>query len=158
MLGFDKHTHAFDPATLPIFVHTLHDAEAFGLVQQIWEHNSRYVMLDAANHKELMRFVFNEPGCVVWLERNQGRTDAFELVLLWDDKGDKQGVSEVYVLLPGISEASTSDDKRIKSLLGAILTTPAVVPVNAARQQQATGKGATEATQPPAAQDKKQIS
>jgi len=130
MLGFgDKHTHV-DPTTLPIFVHSVQSKEAFELAQKVWENNLRYVMLDAANHKELMRFAFNDPACVVWLERDQARLDSFELVLLWDAEGKKENVSEVYVLASQTTEAVVGDDARVKSLLSAVLTSPAIVPVN----------------------------
>lgn len=131
MLGFgDKHEHRVDPTTLPIFVHALKSAEAFGLAQKVWENNARYLMLDTGNRKELLRFVFADPPCVVWLERDQGRNDAFELVLLWDKKGDKQDVSEVYTLSPSTEAGSVGDDTRVKNLLNAILASPSIVPVN----------------------------
>ena len=131
MLGFgDKHTHSVDPTTLPIFVHALQSKEAFDVAQKVWENNSRYIMLDAANRKELLRFVFNEPACVVWLERDQGRQDTFELVLLWEPaEAKKEGVSEVYVI-SAQSTQPVGDDARAKSLLSAILSSPAIVPVN----------------------------
>ena len=129
MLGFGEKHHTVDPTTLPIFVHALQSAEAFDLARKVWENNGRYVMLDAANHKELLRFVFNEPACVVWLERDQGRQDTFELVLLWDSDGKKEEVSEVYVIATQTA-GLVGDDARAKSLLTAILTSPAIVPVN----------------------------
>jgi len=134
MLGFgDKH-HSIDPTTLPIFVHALQSAEAFDLAQKVWENNGRYVILDQSNHKELLRFVFADPACVVWLERDQGRTDTFELILLWDSEGKKEDVTEVYVL-SALAGVAIGDDSRVKSLLGAILASPSIVPVNANQSQ-----------------------
>jgi hypothetical protein len=131
MLGFgEKHTHSVDPTTLPIFVHALQSTEAFDLARKVWDNNGRYVMLDAPNRKELLRFVFNDPACVVWLEHDQDRQDAFELVLLWDNTtGKKEGVSEVYTISTQAA-GPIGDDARAKSLLSAILTSPAIVPVN----------------------------
>jgi hypothetical protein len=127
MLGFgEKDTHAIDPTTLPIFVHVLQSASAFEIAQKVWQENVRYVMADQANRKELLRFVFNDPKCIVWVGRDQGRTDTFELVFLWDAKGKALDISEVYVLSGG--EAAIGDDSRIKSLLGTILAAPAIVP------------------------------
>lgn len=129
MLGFgEKHAHV-DPTTLPIFVHAVQSREAFDLAQKVWDNNGRYLMQDAGNHKELLRFAFNDPACVVWLERDQGRQDTFELVLLWDGDGKKENVSEVYVISASTA-TSIGDDARAKSLLSAILTSPAIVPVN----------------------------
>lgn len=129
MLGFSgKNAHTVDPTTLPIFVHALQSKEAFDAAVKVWQNNSRYVMLDVANRKELLRFVFNDPACVVWLGRDQGRQDTFELVLMWDAEGDKQDVSEVYVLTTQTAGV-IGDDKRVKSLLSAIAASPAVIPV-----------------------------
>jgi hypothetical protein len=130
MLGFgDKSAHSVDPTTLPIFVHAIQSADAFSLAQKVWENNIRNAIQDATNRKELMRFVFSQPDCVVWLERDQGRTDTFELVLMWDNEGDKKDVTEVYVI--SMADSPAGDDSRAKSLLNAILTSPATVPVNA---------------------------
>jgi hypothetical protein len=131
MLGFgEKHGNGLDPTTLPIFVHALQSKEAFDLAGKVWENNGRYVMLDNGNRKELLRFVFNDPPCVVWLGRDQGRQDTYELILLWGENGDKkQTVTEVYILTAQ-SAAPVGDDARVKSLLSAILTSPSIVPVD----------------------------
>lgn len=127
MLGFgEKHEHSVDPTTLPIFVRALQSAEAFNLAHKVWQVNARYVMADSANRKELLRFVFNDPTCVVWLERDQGRTDTYELILLWDAKGKELDVSEVFVI--SNNGATVGDDARVKSLLETILASPAIVP------------------------------
>jgi hypothetical protein len=127
MLGFGEKHHSVDPTTLPIFVHALQSAEAFDLVQKVWENNSRYVMTDSSNRKELMRFAFSQPACVV--------SDTFELILLWDEKGDKQDVSEVYVI-SALAGMTVGDDSRVKNLLNAILTSPSIMPVNANKPAQ----------------------
>jgi len=134
MLGFgDKHGHTVDPTTLPIFVHALQSAEAFDLARKVWENNGRYAVQDATNRKELMRFVFSQPSCIVWLGRDQGRTDTFELILLWDAAQDGQeGVTEVYVIATA-ADNPVGDDSRAKRLLSATLASPAIVPVNGGR-------------------------
>jgi hypothetical protein len=142
MLGFGEKHHALDPATLPIFVHALQSNDAFETAHKVWENNGRYIMQDASNRKELLRFVFSDPACVVWLERDQGRQDTFELVLLWDAAGKKENVSEVYVI-SAQTAGLVGDDARAKSLLSAILTSPAIVPVtsnNAATPPVQTGQ------------------
>ncbi|HEX8762788.1 MAG TPA: hypothetical protein VF733_03435 [Candidatus Saccharimonadales bacterium] len=152
MLGFgDKHEHSVDPTTLPIFVHAVQSVEAFGLAEKVWQANGRYVMLDADNRKELLRFVFNDPKCVVWLERDQGRQDTYELILLWDAKGKEVDVSEVYVISNVGSPAG--DDSRLKSLLATVLASPALVP--ASRQSGQTGQTATPISTPNQAQNGK---
>lgn len=131
MLGFgDKHGHSVDPTTLPIFVHAIQSTEAFTQAQKVWENNIRYVIQDVTNHKELMRFVFSQPSCVVWLERDQGRIDTFELILMWDvADATKEDVTEVYVI-SAANDVPVGDDSRAKGLLSAILASPAIVPVN----------------------------
>jgi len=148
MLGFgEKHGHGIDPTTLPIFVHALQSKEAFDLAGKVWDNNGRYVMLDTGNRKELLRFVFNDPACVVWLGRDQGRQDTYELILIWGESDDKKpGVSEVYLLTPQTA-APVGDDARAKSLLSAILTSPSIVPVNPDRAN--TGANAGSAASAP---------
>lgn len=131
MLGFgEKKNRSIDPATLPIFVHSLQTTEAFALAEKVWSANGRYIMLDPGNQKELIRFVFSDPPCIVWLGRDQGRADTFELVLMWDAAGDKQDVTEVYVISSQQNNTKVGDDTRAKSLLSAVLTSPSIVPVN----------------------------
>jgi hypothetical protein len=135
MLGFGDRQEHIDPTKLPIFVHSIQSAEAFGLAQKVWETNGRNVISDPANHKELMRFVFSQPTCIVWLQRDQGRSDTFELVLMWEAKEKEENVTEVYVIA-ALAGTTIGDDSRAKSLLSAILASPATVPVN---QQPAPG-------------------
>ncbi len=134
MLGFgDKQGH-IDPTKLPVFVHAIESADAFTLANKVWQNNARYVILDPTNHKELMRFVFSQPTCVVWLQRDQDRIDTYELVLMWEGKARDAGVTEVYVISTG--SAPVGDDSRAKSLLSAILASPAIVPVNQGQASQ----------------------
>lgn len=133
MLGFgDKQGH-IDPTKLPIFVHAIQSADALTLATKVWDNNARYVIFDPTNKKELMRFVFTQPTCVVWLQRDQNRIDTYELVLMWEGKEKAENVTEVYVISAG-SEV-VGDDSRAKSLLSAILASPAIVPVNQTQPQ-----------------------
>jgi hypothetical protein len=137
MLGFgDKQEH-IDPTKLPVFVHSIQSADAFMLAQKVWENNGRYVIADPTNRKELMRFVFSQPTCIVWLQRDQDRSDTFELVLMWEGKEKEENVTEVYVIA-ALAGQTIGDDSRAKSLLSAILASPAIVPVNQ-QQPQAPG-------------------
>ena len=128
-------------ATLPIFVHALQSQEAFALAQNVWTNHARYVLVDGVNNKELLRFVFENPHCVVWLERDQGRQDTFELVLVWDHETVKEVVSEVYVLSLQSTPHVIGDDTRVKSLLQAILTTPSIVAVTNRQSPAANQRG-----------------
>jgi hypothetical protein len=112
-------------------VHAIQSAEAFVLAQNVWQHNARSLVLDAPNRKECLRFVFSNPTCVVWLQRDQGRTDTFELILLWEGNDPAQEkITEVYVIaMPQAESPPAGDDTRAKSLLTSILASPATVPV-----------------------------
>lgn len=115
-----------DPTKLPIFVHSVESKAAFELCNKVWEANRRNVLTDSTNRKDFLRFVFTNPACVVWIQRDINRSDTFELILLWE--GQKEDVTEVYVV--SRREGSPlGDDTRLKSLLTAILSMPAVVPV-----------------------------
>jgi hypothetical protein len=116
-----------DPNKLPIFVHSIESREAFGLCDRAWEANKRGVLTDSTNRKDFLRFVFTNPACVVWIQRDLNRSDTFELILIWE--GKKEDITEVYVVSSREGNA-LGDDARIKSLLTAILSMPAVVPVN----------------------------
>lgn len=117
-----------DTDTLPIFVHAIQSAEAFALAQKVWQTNAHALRVDAANQKELMRFSFTQPACVVWLQRDQGRSDTFELILMWDSPGEAV-LTEVYVV-SALAGMLVGDDTRAKELLNAILTMPSVVPAD----------------------------
>jgi hypothetical protein len=127
MLGFGDKGHQVDPTKLPILLHVVQSAEAFAVAEKIWQTNGRNMLLDAQNHKELLRFVFANPACVAWLQRDQGRTDTFELILMWDNK-ETDDITEVYVL--GNNPTPVGDASRAAGLLQAMLASPATVPVN----------------------------
>lgn len=127
MRGFGSKDHHIDPTKLPILVHAVESADAFALCQKVWQANHRSRLADAANQKEFLRFVFSNPACVVWLQHDLGRTDAFELILMWE--GKKEDVTEVYAISWRDNATPQGDDTRTKSLLTAILSMPAVVPV-----------------------------
>ena len=130
MLGFgDKHDNHVDPTKLPIFVHSLQNNDTLALAQKVWDANNRYLLLDPANNKELLRFVFADPACVIWLQRDQGRTDTFEFILIWDAIGDKDQITEVYVISAAAGEP-VGTIERPSSLLQTVLSSAATVPVN----------------------------
>lgn len=119
-----------DPTKLPIFVHSIESEEAFGLCRKVWEANKRNVLTDSTNRKDFLHFVFTNPACVVWMQRDMNRGDTFELILMWE--GKKEDITEVYVV-SSREGTPLGDDSRVKSLLTAILSMPAVVPVSGAK-------------------------
>jgi hypothetical protein len=116
-----------DATEFPILVHNLQSAAAFGLAQKVWQSNARSAMPDPANGKDRMRFAFANPECVVWLQRDQGRQDSFELILMWGATV-ASGMAEVYVLANAVG-VPVGDDSRANNLLQGILASPAVTPV-----------------------------
>ena len=125
MFGLRRETK--QEGALPIFVHSLQSAVAFDLAQKVWQVNIGIMRSDVANGKEFERFVFSNPECVAWLQRDIGRTDTFELILVWSKKD--VGLTEVYSI-SAIANAALGDDTRARQLLEKMLVTPATVPVN----------------------------
>ncbi|HEV2403031.1 MAG TPA: hypothetical protein VGS08_02415 [Candidatus Saccharimonadales bacterium] len=113
---------------LPVLVSVLQDRETFRLTGKLWDLNSRNVRVSEANHKEFLRFGLMEAKEAVWLERDQGRTDAFELILTWVE-GDIR-YFDVYAVVPGSGGVGSGDTAYAKQLLEALLTTPATLPVD----------------------------
>jgi hypothetical protein len=105
---------------LVVQVHAAAEAEAFAMAKKLWDENSRIVHADQATGKEYLRFLYAQLKCVVWLQRDIGRTDIFELIVRWET-----GMHEVYVVGPG--PQPTGDITRPKALLTSMLTTPSVV-------------------------------
>lgn len=125
MFGQGKQTH-IDSKKLSVFVHDVRVTETHDLCQKVWETNARNIVQDQANKKDLLRFVFSNPTCIVWLQRDIGQTDSSEMVLLWDDAAGEP-ITEVYVVSKPESEPR-GDSTRATQLLNAILSSPATVP------------------------------
>lgn len=130
MLGFGDKGHQVDPTKLPIILHVLQNTEAFALADKIWQANIRNILIDAPNRKDLLRFVFTNPACVAWLQRDQDRSDSFELILMWDNE-KTDDITEVYVI--GNNPTPVGNASRAVQLLQAMLASPATVPVNYAQ-------------------------
>jgi len=109
-----------DTDKLTVQVHVVASAEAFQLGQKIWSENARTVRTDIAAGKEFMHFVYANPTCVVWLQRELARPTHLELIVRWKD-----GVHEVYVIQN--SAPPTGNDQRLIELLHSMLTVPSVV-------------------------------
>ncbi|HEX7963348.1 MAG TPA: hypothetical protein VF466_02035 [Candidatus Saccharimonadales bacterium] len=119
MFGFKRKTPAADK--LSVQVHVVGSAEAFGLCEKIWAENQRTLRQDPATRKEFLHFAYANPKCVVWLQRDPGRHQLYELVVHWaaDD------MYEVYVVLN--TPQPDGDDTRAKQLLNSVLSTPSIV-------------------------------
>jgi hypothetical protein len=117
MFGMD---HKNETVKLGVQVYALSSEEAFGLAQKIWDENARTMRLEERTRKEFLRFGYANPKCVVWLQRDQGRTDTFELIVGWfHDKSH-----EVFTITSG---QPTGNVERAKAILTSMLTTPSVV-------------------------------
>ena len=118
MFGLSKSESQSDKLTVQ--VHVVTDEEGFKLAQKIWDENARTLRIDPATHKEFLHFGYANPKSVVWMQRDQGRTDIFELVVRWEvDK-----THEVFILTGGQSAGKID---RAKAILNSMLTTPSVV-------------------------------
>lgn len=115
--------------SLPVSVHVVRSAEAFAAAQRVWEVNARMVYADPSSGKEVLHFRLLNPDTIIWLERDAGRKDAFELVMSWEE--NKRAMADVIVLLPGPEQVG--DDAFAKKVFAALLTAPATVPLVAAK-------------------------
>jgi hypothetical protein len=118
MFGIGKTDSKSDK--LSVQVHAVTADEPFGLAQKLWDENAAHVQLDELSGKEYLHFAYTNPACVVWFQRDRGRTDEFELIVRWESTK----TYEVYVLSKG---APTGNAERAKALLNSMLTTPSVV-------------------------------
>ena len=129
MLGMgrsqDRQQHA---DRLPVLVEIIQNRVTFALAQKIWDLNARYVRRGAANHKEFLRFGMVDSKQAVWLERDTGRRDAFELILTWWENGAQ--FADIYAIIPAPGAGSSGDDTYAKQVLDALLSAPATLPVD----------------------------
>jgi hypothetical protein len=108
---------------LNVQVHTAVSNTCFGTAQKIWGENMRSLKIDEVLGKEMMHFAYASPRCTVWLERDRGRVNAFELIVRWQDSG----VYEVYTIVRG-DEGANATHGRLQELLHSVLTVPSIVP------------------------------
>lgn len=120
MFGLGKNDNHIDKLTVQ--VHVLSSREAYQLTSRLWNENARTLHLDEHTHKEFLHFGYANPKCVVWLQRDQGRSNPFELIVRWED--DK--THEVFVISDTANETS-GDDTRAKAILNSMLITPSIV-------------------------------
>lgn len=132
MLGFGQNSK---PKTdrLPVLVEIIQNRNTFALAQKVWDLNGRYIRRGAGNRKEFLRFGMVESKQAVWLERDAGRTDAFELILTWWDNGTQ--FADVYAVVPSPGGGVSGDDTYAKQVLDALLTAPATLPVDTGTEQ-----------------------
>jgi hypothetical protein len=120
MFGLTKKDPSSDK--LNVRVHVNANAEAFNLATKIWNENLRTLRFDQATRKEFLHFGYANPKCVVWLQRDKGRVDVFELVVRWET--DK--TYEVFVISDPAPKP-TGDATRANALLNSMLTTPSII-------------------------------
>jgi len=120
MFGLNKKESPSDKLTVRVRV--VASKETFGLAQKIWDENIRTLHVDQVARKEFLHFGYAQPKCVVWLMRDQNRSNPFELIVRWEE--DK--THEVCIISNTGGETS-GDDTRAKAILTSMLTTPSVV-------------------------------
>jgi hypothetical protein len=132
MLGFGQRQQAMavNDSKLPIYVQVVQDAGTFALAQKAWQNNERGVRLDPGTRKEFLRFELLQPAQVVWLQRDQNRTDVFEMILVW---GEGERFADVYVLSVGNLPPKEGDPTHLGNLLQGILALPSTVPLKQKR-------------------------
>lgn len=120
---FGKKKQAAD--TLPVTVHAVRSPVAFAAATKLWSVNARAVFADPQSRKEVLHFSVANPLTVMWLQRDTGRQDAYELIISWQQ--GKATLTDIHVILPGPEKAG--DDSYPLQVLEGLLTTPATVPV-----------------------------
>jgi hypothetical protein len=120
MLGIFKKKNP-DADKLTVQVHVVGSAAAFAMAQKIWAENQRTLLRESTTGKEFLHFAYANPKCVVWLQRDPGRHQVFELVVRWEETT----IHEVYVVLN--TPQQDGDDTRAQQLLNSILSTPSIV-------------------------------
>lgn len=128
MLGLGNGSR--DKDKLSVLVTVLQDTATFDLVKKLWELNNRNVRYSEANHKEFLHFGLLDAKQAVWLERDQGRQDAFELILTWAE-GDVR-LSDVYAIVASQGGVSSGNSNYATQILKTLLSTPATLPVDKA--------------------------
>lgn len=118
MFGIGKSRTTSDK--MSVLVRVVVSDEAFRLAQKLWDENLRSARVDERTRKEFLRFGYANPKCTVWLQRDQGRADALELVVRWEGSQ----TYEVFALTRG---QPAGDEQRAFALLNSMLTTPSVV-------------------------------
>jgi hypothetical protein len=120
MFGLKKKNPDADKLTVQ--VHVVGNAEVFNLAQKIWSENQRTLRADPATGKEFLHFAYANPKCVVWLQRDHGRQQLFELVVHWENESN---MHEVFVVLN--TPQPEGDGTRAKQLLDSVLSMPSIV-------------------------------
>jgi len=75
--------------------------------------------------KEFEHFAYANPRCTVWLQRDQGRSTLYELIVRWE----VEKAHEVYVIANAVN-SPMGDDSRAKAILNSMLITPSIVPTD----------------------------
>lgn len=119
MFGFKKKNPDADRLTVQI--HVVGSSAAFQIAGKIWAENQRTLLTEPTTGKEFLHFAYANPKCVVWLQRDPGRHQHFELVVRWEETG----IHEVYVVQN--ANQQEGDDGRVQQLLHSILSTPSIV-------------------------------
>jgi hypothetical protein len=114
--------------TLPVTVHSIRGSEIFAAAAKLWSVNQRNVYADTQSRKEVLHFSIPSPHAVMWVQRDTGRQDCFELIICWPQEKGKPQLTDVYVILSGPEK--TGDGAYAKQILEGLLSTPSTVPVN----------------------------
>jgi hypothetical protein len=113
---------------LPVMVQVVQDAKSFAMAQKLWNENTRAQRFEPTTGKEFLRFGLVQAGQAVWFERDKGREDSFEIILTWNQDGNR--FADIYVVTPSSTLGSSGDAAYVNKVLDALLTTPATLPID----------------------------
>lgn len=121
MFGQQSKTSKSDQ--LPAQVYAVSSDEALKMANQLWNENQRLRYSDPKSNKEVVRFTYEKPSAKAWLQRDPGRTDNLELIVLWHDSG----LYEVFVIGSQHGGQVVGNHQRLAEILHAMLITPSTV-------------------------------
>lgn len=108
---------------LPAQVYAVSSDESLKNALQLWNENQRLRYNDPKSNKEVVRFTYEKPSAKAWLQRDPGRTDNLELIVLWKDSG----LYEVFVIGSQHGGQVVGNSQRLSEILHAMLVTPSTV-------------------------------
>lgn len=116
--------------TLPVTVHSVRSGAAFDSALKLWNVNQRNVYSDAGSQKEVLHFSIPQPHATMWVQKDMGRNDSYEVIVCWPAEHGRPQLTDVYVILPGPEK--TGDDSYVRQILEGLLSAPSTVPASQA--------------------------
>ncbi len=126
MFGLGNKHAQRDDSKLPVYVQAVDSPAAFALAVKLWTLNERGVQTDESTGKEFLHLGLIKPAQAVWVQRDVGRTDTFEIILTWDESRERY--ADIYVVSDRPADVFATNDEHARQLLNGLLTAPSTLP------------------------------